>query len=110
MWACSAAILTTFEPLGQLQPSLTEIRDYKDYTSAVEGEDKRDSLKSCQDKEAKVTMRSVQARKRFSKWWESCSKSLYLSKVRQIFLIKISRKSRVFFALLLCFCCCFHHS
>lgn len=65
MWACSAAILTTFEPLGQLQPSLTEIRDYKDYTSAVEGEDKRDSLKSCQNKEAKVTMRSVQARKIF---------------------------------------------
>lgn len=51
----------------------------------MEDEDKGDIPKSCEDKEVKVTMRSIQARERFSKCWESCSKNSYLSKGRQIF-------------------------
>lgn len=63
MW--STAIPTTLEPLGQLQPALTEIRHYKDYKTAVEDENKGNILKSCEDKEAEITMSSIQARERF---------------------------------------------
>lgn len=55
MWACSATIQTTFEPVGQLQASLTEVRDNQDQTGFVEDGEKGDILNSspCEDKGAK---------------------------------------------------------